>query len=222
MKTLIMSTGRDKEIKEIWLPSLRQRAKYSEDILLLDYDMETVLEDKSISVIKVERVYPEIASDRMRAFYEYLKYSWQNYDVIMIVDSDMEFFKSLNPLFEMARNKLCYVKEVTLWKHIYRVLDQPFPNISSIWETIKNEKVINAGVIVGPSQIIFELVKFISENFHFDASFGADQLLLNAVVYYYKSFPSKEVDSEWNFDERNGVSSEIAILHKIGIRIHNT
>lgn len=212
-----MSTGWDKEILD-WYVSLCQNGHYNGDILLLDYDMTFTFPNQNVVTKKVKKVYNEIASDRFIGFYEYLKDNWQNYDVIMFADSDIEFFGPIAPLFEMAKEKLCYVKEITMWRHLYRFMDKEY------WSALEKEKVINAAVIVGPAKTIFEVTKFIAENLHFDGSFGADQILLSALVYYYKTFSTQEIDDKWNFDIRNGIGSrqDIIILHRIGTRLHKT
>lgn len=216
MRTLIISTGREKEILQVWYPSLIRSGRYIEDILLLDYDMEVILSDPHVETKKVEKVYKEIVCDRFRASYECLKDIWQNYDVIMLVDSDVEFLKPIAPLFEMAQEKLCYVKEITLWRHIYRFMDKEY------WSSLEDERVINAGMIVGPAKTILEVTKFISKNLSPISSFGADQILFNALVYHYKTFLTQEVDDKWNYDIRKGIGTrrDIAILHKIGIGIY--
>jgi hypothetical protein len=228
MKTLIISTGREKEIMRIWFPSLCQHGKYNGDILLLNYDMNEAcvrrLEQKKIIIKDTKQVYACIATDRFRAFYECLKDIWQNYDTILMIDADVEFLKPIFPLFEMSEEKLCYVKEITEWSCLHRIFNEitpesvwKYPDIHNIWESLKTERVINGGMFVGPAKIVFEVIKYIAESLPIDNAFGADQFVLNFLIYYYKTFPSQEIGNEWNYDARNTSrpKHEVSIYHRI-------
>ena len=233
MKTLVVVTGRDEQITKCWLPSIRTLGKYKGKILFLNYDLlessvEEIRSDKNVTIMKAERIYREVSSDRIRGFYERLKDIWQNYDVIMMSDGDLEFFKPIAPLFELAKEKISYVTEKTIlkdWGYHYDMY--PYPYAREIWEVIRDNPMINTGMIVGPSKLIIEYMKFVKEKLEFEATWGADQLLFNALVYHYKTLPTQEINREWNylsvynhvrengkcFDENQ---KEISILHKIG------
>ena len=248
MKTLIVVTGTDSQILGTWLPSIRQRGKYDGDILFVDYDLlysslKILKEQRNITIKKTKQVYKHISGDRMRAFFECLKSVWQNYDVIAIMDGDLEFFKPLAPLFEMAKEKICYVKEPIYLHSNQQDNDRfhynqfKFPDANKIWEVLKNEFMINVGMFVGPAKMIYDVLGWITSYFPYDSHWGADQVLFNALIYYYKLFPSQEIDIEWNWLSLNGYydigdgkcfngimdgkkcikgEKEIAILHKTG------
>jgi hypothetical protein len=233
MKTLVVATGRDEQILKCWVPTLQEKGKYNGEILFLNYDLlessiEILRENTKIMLKKVEKVYNEISSDRIRGFYERLKDIWQNYDVIMMSDGDLEFFKPIAPLFELAKEKICYVTEKTIlkdWGYHYDMY--PYPYAREIWEVIRDNPMINTGMIIGPSKLFIEYLKFVTEKLRLEATWGADQLIFNALIYHYKTLPNQPINWEWNylsvynhvrendkcFDE-NG--KEISILHKIG------
>lgn len=247
MKTLVVTTGKDNQIMETWLPTIVKGGQYEGDILLLDYDMlhsslEFLKQDPTIIVKKVEKVHKDIASDRMRAFYECLKDMWQNYDVILIADGDLEFFKPIAPLFEMAKEKVCYVKE-PIYLHSncqdndrFHYNQFKFPDAEKIWKAIQNESMINVGMFVGPAKMIYDILGWIIGFYKYDNHWGADQVLFNALIYYYKIFPSQNIDIEWNWLTLNGYArkddkcyngimmdgkcvageKEISILHNVG------
>ena len=121
--------------------------------------------------------------------------------------NDIEFFSPLGKLFEMAKDKVCHVakpRKIRDYMHLTGV-----PNAAEIWEKIKDESTVNAGMFAGPAPLILEAVKYIAENLKHFSDYGADQLLLNVLIYYVK-IPNRRVGAEWNFDWR-----QIAILHKI-------
>ena len=233
-KTLIVTTAKDTPLLKVWLPSLEQKGEYKGDILVIDYDLspQTVRklqQHANILLVKCEAVYRCLASDRHRAFYEALKPIWDKYQTIMIIDgNDMEFFKPIRPLFDMAKEKVCYVTE-TLVNGAWAQYAGP-PDSKEVWNYIKNKLIANAGMYVGPAKLIFEIQKHIAENLVYNSYFGADQLSFNAMIYYYK-IPSQEVDKKWNFIYQRGIVNiglvtfirliaDYAILHNIGQTKH--
>lgn len=228
MRKLIVTTAKRDNIFNDWLPSLLKNGKYDGDILLIDYgDFGEEKVPENVKIVKTQKVYKCIPSDRIRAFYEALKDIWQNYDVILITDGgDVLFQLPLQPLFDLAAEKICYVKENLTFIHwiMFKwtsIVDK------KVWDVLGNEKIINAGMFIGPSKMIFETTKFITEGLAYASHFGAEQVLLNALIYYYKTFPSQEVDNTWNYDGRlnhytkngkflNDKYSVVAIFHNIG------
>lgn len=225
MKTLIATTGNGRYLLKVWLPTLRQRGEYNGDILILDYDytpdvVERLQEDKNILLRKVKKIYDLIPCDRFRAFSEVLKDLHQNYDVIMTIDMDTEFFKPIQPLFDMAQEKIRYVKEWVALRAWFK--PSGLPNIDEIWKKIESRPIINSGMIVGPTKLIYETTKFIAENLKYKNSWGYDQMLLNIYLYCF-DVPSQNIDEKWNYILKGYLivgkvldvfDNEIAILHK--------
>lgn len=240
MKTLVATTGRDTQIME-FIPSIRGKGQYEGDIFLLDYDMlsdsvEGLKKDQRIVISKVNRTYQEIVADRFRAYKERLKNIWQNYDVIVMCDGDLEFFQPIAPLLELAKEKICYVKEPIIFHNSkFNYTQYDFPDKQKIWDVMKDELMVNTGMLVGPAKLIWELTCWIAEMLVIDHYWGSDQLALNAMIFYYKTIPMQEVPMKWNFllvnhhlfkdgkvynamTRENPFTEEreIAIFHKIG------
>jgi len=225
MRTLIATTGNGRYLLKVWLPTLRQRGEYNGDILILDYDftpdvIERLQEDKNILLRKVKKVYDLIPCDRFRAFSEILKDLYQNYDVIMTIDMDTEFFKPIQPLFDMAQEKIRYVKEWAALRAWFK--PEGLPNIDDIWRRIESRPIINGGMIVGPAKLIYQTTKFIAENLKYKNSWGYDQMLLDIYLYCF-DVPSESIDEKWNYILKGYLivgkvfdifDNEIAILHK--------
>lgn len=223
-KTLVVTTAKDSQLLRTFLPSLEGKGEYNGDILVIDYDLSQhaldVLSKKpNVRVIKSKPVYECLASDRHRAFWEALKYMYQWYETILIIDgNDIEFCKPIQPLFDLATEKVCYVTENRVNGTWVKYTGPP--DVGVVWDEIKNKLIINAGVYVGPSKLIFTIQEHIAKNLEYNSNFGADQLLLNAMIYYY-GIPSKEIDKIWNYDARpiGAVDPrslmEVAIIHRI-------
>ena len=229
MKTLVVTTGNARYLLKVWLPTLRQQGEYNGNVLILDYDftsdvVENLQKDNNILLRKAKRaVYRYFPSDRIRVFEEALKDLYQNYDVIMILDADIQFFKPIQPLFDMAQDKICYVAELKtniMWKKLIAM-----PNADKYWEEIKNKPIINAGMFVGPAKLIYDATKFIADNLKYNNDWGYDQILFNVFIYCF-GVPSQKVDSKWNYLYKNYLTvgkvfdlddNEIAILHKASL-----
>jgi hypothetical protein len=215
LKSLIVTTGKE-EIFNTYLPSLRQNGKFygiDGDILILgygDFSAESLEYFKTQSTIiyrETSKVYDCYASDRMRGFYEALTPFWSRYDSIVITDSDIEFFKPIKPLLEMAKKGLCAVKEPTFNRFLTQSAPQHIKEKfkdataklpSNYWASIKDELIFNAGVIAGtPSEIkaLLEfMIKYMEEN---GSSFGTEQFCLNIWTYFFKH-PIHDVGYSWN------------------------
>lgn len=225
MKTLIATTGNGRYLLRVWLPTLRQRGEYNGDILILDYDftpdvVENLRKENNILIKKVEKVYNLIPSDRFRAFYEIFKDLHQNYDVIMLIDMDTEFFKPIQPLFDMSQEKIRYVKEWVALRAWFK--PEGLPNIDEVWRKIEPRPIINSGMIIGPAKLIYQTTKFIAENLKYRNSWGYDQMLLNIYLYCF-DIPSESIEEKWNYIQKGYLivgkvldvfDNEIAILHK--------
>ena len=224
MRTLIIVTGTDRQIMRFWLPSLRGKGDYNGDILILNYDMnassvEKLRKEETVIIRKVTRCCACFESDRIIAAYEYLMDIRQNYDVIMFTDGDVEFHKPVAPLFELAKEKFCYIEETMLCKKWFGWhLRGNFPNLSAAWKEIENVPVINTGVFIGPAGMMYKTLKFITENLSIKSTRGTEMLLINAYLRYYKPFETQRVGYEWNHLKGMHYTDghEIAILHMVG------
>jgi hypothetical protein len=211
MKSLLVTTGKKNYIMNKYLPSLINKGCYNGDILLVNYiDLPNPLTSKDVTFIKnkykvmvkdVKKVYSCIASDRIRAFYECLKEDeiYKNYDSIMVTDGDdIEYFNSIIPLFKISKSRFSCCIETP--EHLVKgwIRFKEYPDADKVWEVIQDKPMINAGVLVGPSKEIFKVLEFITEQTKYNSKFGADQMLLNALVYYYK-FPTQLLGYEWNY-----------------------
>lgn len=227
MKTLIITTGDGRYLEKVWLPSLRIRGEYNGDILIVDYDLpldvvQRFQKQKNIIIKPATQLFKIIPSDRFRAFYEILGDLYQNYDVIMSVDADVEFFKPIQPLFDAAQEKIRYVAERKTLRNWVWVKFDTVPNAEKYWEKMVDRLIINVGMFIGPSKLIYEAFKFMAENLRYKNSWGFDQLLFNAFIYNF-DVPSEKIDIKWNFGYKGYyiignvldiLDNEIAILHK--------
>lgn len=224
-RTLIMTTGMNGVILNRWLPLLRSNGCYDGEVLIADYGSinyghasdpnkkyltDELMKQKNVTVLQCQQLEQPIFNDRIRVYFEYLKENdrWKNYDTIMIVDSnDIIFWGSIQPLLEMGRKELCYVKE------------QP-ANILDKWDdfnsrqfvrdeywSISHNRLINGGMIIGPSKTIMDLLSLERDMMkkYADSKLGftvgqapCDQVYLNILIYFFK-YPSREVGDEWNY-----------------------
>jgi len=217
---LIMTTAREDLLMNVWLPSLKKNGQYDGDILIIDYDLspETVQQLKSfpnIIVVKAIQKQEWIVSDRYRVYYEVLKDVYKNFETILIIDgNDIEFLKPLDPLFELGKDQICYVTE-RMKNGEWRWSRSPISS-DTMWNEIVGKPVVNGGMYIGPSGLVYKVISYIAEKLKYDNGFGFDQSLLNELVYYYK-IPSKEISPIWNYDpRRNDIPKEnVAIIHRI-------
>jgi hypothetical protein len=213
LRPLVVTTGRTRPLVDVWLPSIRGPGKYQGDILIVDYDLDPAAgvdlrKQPNIILHDSKRVYPYISSDRIRAFHEALRDLYSVYNVIMVVDgNDVEFLAPIEPLLKMGEEKLCYNTENRTnasWIPL-----EGFPEADAIWDTIKDQLIVNAGMFVAPAAQMRDTLQFMTLFLKGTNGFGADQLALNSLVYYHRT-PSENVGRRWNCDAR-----EIAILHRI-------
>jgi hypothetical protein len=198
---------------DVWLPSIRGPGKYLGDILIVDYDLEpgaaaTLQKQPHIILKKAKQLHPCILSDRIRAFHEALHDLYNVYNVVMCVDgNDVEFLGPIEPLLKMGEQKLCYATETRLnreWVHA-----EGITNAEAIWDAMKDQPIINAGMFVAPAKQMRKILEYITGVLKENSILGYDQLGLNAMVYYHKT-PSQNVGNRWNYDAR-----EITVLHRI-------
>lgn len=206
MKPLIITAGdkaSGKFLAEVWLPTLRKNAEYTGDVLLFDYDFSETYrnilrQDKNVFIEKTEP--GNIWVTRHRDAYFFLTdSSYSNYDVVLCIDGkDITFQKPIVPLFDLAKEVVCYTIERGLNANWVRIEG---PDADKIWEVIKDKRIINGGFYIGPLNEIVKLERFMSEQCK---HFPVDQLWLNALIYYH-GFPAKRVDDTWNWARSFGV-----------------
>jgi hypothetical protein len=223
MRTLVMTTGYDAIIVKRWLPNLRNNGEYKGDVLIADYGtvmyghqkdsnrdilIKELLEQPNVKVIDCDMKLPNIFIDRARVYREYLHENerWKDYDVIMITDSnDIIFWSSIQPLLEMAKSEICVVKEhemnlLSKWDDFY-----PREHIMKDFGSIAGERIINGGMVVGPSKDMMYYLDFI---YNMDLKYGyddsqkntspCDQVYLGILLYFY-DYPHKILDDKWNY-----------------------
>jgi hypothetical protein len=221
MRELIITTGTSRIIVDRWLPLLRTKGEYLGDVLCLDYGMlrygllevkqteyankidvdKRLQAEKNVKVIYPTNTYKNIFIDRMMKIREYLLKGnlYKKYDVIAIMDgNDAIFWGSIQPLLNEAKEKLCYVKEhfsnhLELWGDF-----EPRQFIKDNYFSIKDNPIINGGVIAGNTQSIMELLDFNRDMVEVYGDEASDQVFLNILIYYY-NYPSKEMGYEWNY-----------------------
>jgi len=240
---LVITTGRESWIKNIWYPSLRDslHGNYQGDILIVDYPdgfstkfVEELQLYPNVLYRKVQKHYESFASDRIYQFYTILKNELREYHTILITDgSDIEFLKPIQPLLDMASKEFCYSKEEesNMAIRCFGCLPK-FPKEQ--WEYIKDKPIVNAGMLAGPRREMLNLMETMIENMdRYGAEFGSEQLTLNILIYYYM-VKAKDVGATWNytmvsnrrckfrfeygrcFGEEFGRRIEISILHSNG------
>lgn len=217
MRTLVMTTGYNAIILNRWLPLLRKVAEYKGDVLVLDYGtinygskfdtdndrlIQAIKKQDNIFVVSEVKKLSNIFIDRVRVYRDWLKENdrWKNYDVIMVIDcNDVIFHGPIQPLLDIAKDKLCYVKEhpsnlLRLWDDYYT---RSF--IQKEFKDIENNPIINGGMIVGPSECIMDLFNFELDMLKKYGEGPSDQLYLVLLIYHFKYPKALEIGYEWNY-----------------------
>jgi len=228
IKTLIMVTAKDYPMMKVWLPSLLEKGNYTGDILIINYDLkpESVKQLQTYPNIIIANPVGErkvITDDRFHSFTDALMKIYTNYDVVMWIDgNDIQFRGSLDQLFEIAKDRVCYVVEDHInqdWTAGYNLSRQTIKDGGLMWDAMKFRLIVNCGMVVGPAKTMMMIVKWISDRVI--DNFSSDQFLLNALVYLYDMFgdPHGEVEKKWNYDARGKditqVYSEAVVVHRI-------
>jgi hypothetical protein len=209
LRQLIATTGSNRIIENRWLPLIRTKGEYTGDILLLDYgvkmyptntpELSKKLSDSGVIVVPAELTYRNIFIDRMMKYREYLEGKWGKYDTVMLLDSnDVIVWGSMKPLWKVAKEKLCYVKEhpsnlLSIWNDFY-----PREFIQQEYMSVANNPIINDGMVVGPSQSIKDLLDYEKDMIQIYGDIPSDQTFFDLFIYFFK-YPSQEVGYEWNY-----------------------
>jgi len=216
---LIVTTGKD---LTKFLDTLTSTAKYTGDILVVTYpddNTEILKQYKNIIRVDTTKVYSQIPHDRFRVFYEALveRHIGSMYDTIMCIDGDDVWFNgNLEELFELAKDKICYVTENKINNNWHPYADDG--NIE-YWDDIKDKPFINCGMFIGPRELIFQILeymyKYMKTMKEKQNVFGIDTYLFNCMVYYY-NIPSREVHEKWNTSKyKNKYKRSHIIIHCI-------
>ena len=216
MRTLIITTGSSKIILTRWLPLLRTVGKCDADVMVMDYGIivstrgmeksnplivRKLRQELGVTVLQPIVKMRNIFIDRMNVARSYLLENnrYKKYDVIMIIDgNDTIFWGPIQPLLDMAKEKLCYVKEH--FSNLLKIWDDFFPRdfIQKEYKSIENSPIINGGMIVGPTQAILDVLNGEMDLVTMYGDGPSDQLFFDLLIYYFK-YPSREVGYEWNY-----------------------
>jgi len=184
-----------------WLKSLQENVNLENiDVVVLDYGLNKnqvkQFREKKIIMHKCEKDYL-INNIRLRDTAEYLKK--HKYDQVLHIDGgDIIFQTDISSLFEKNKKVIRAVcEDFALNFADFRFKDSFYPKYEKqIKETIENNKMINVGVILGPSDLIqksfSECYKLIKDK----NKFGPEQMGLN-FIYYRDGF--KKIDIGYNF-----------------------
>lgn len=208
MKSLLILTGKPDWILSKLLPSLFEAGQYTGNALIINYGDFTFDEEqaifngynKKVLFSRAEKIYQSFTADRFRAYEKTLRNIYNNYDVVWHVDgNDIEFFGPVQELLDMAQKQVCVVPEP---RNNDNSICKAWVTANSIpkeyWDAIGNKPVLNCGVFAGPSKTIYQICNFIAKFSEHDSRFGIDQLLFNALFYYYK-VPFQMVDRKWDY-----------------------
>src|SRR5208337_4931872 len=120
--------------------------------------------------------------DRFRIYEYLLKPIYQNYDVIMSIDYDVEFFHPIKELFEIAKDTISVTREHWL-NGIYEDLKWNWYMLpEEYWNAIKGQRVINNGMFVGPADQIYTLLRVCTNYLEYENYWGMEQMLFNSFV----------------------------------------
>lgn len=224
MKTLIVTACNSKWLRDVWLPTLREKGEYTGDVLILDYgDMYYDMSDEHTFVHHVKSIGNHISNDRFSLFKIYLKKIYNNYDVIMHSDGgDVEFVKPIQPLLEMGAKELCATYAGNVKLKDLKNCWVAYERVKEYEEKFGDNLDINMGIFVAPTAEFYKVIKFIADNILPDDKIAIDELLFNVYVYGLGNH-CKIIGREWNylsnvFESRDEHRAEANILHFAGTR----
>ncbi len=215
-----------------WLKSLKANVNLNKtDIAVLDYglspEQRIILRKENVRMVKCKKD-GHIVNIRFRDLENFLKSS--KYKQILSCDGgDIIFQKNIDSLFLLNPRKFKAAFENMPSKFIEYLIEQkPFNKDleEKIIKTLKNKKIINGGLIIGPQKEFRELCGLMIKNIKNTQLYGPDQVILN--YYLYKTgFVS--LDSKFNYVIMNneglkvkeGVfydknNEEISVVHNAG------
>ena len=199
------SDARDGDfLAEHWLRSLTTNVNMEEiDVAILDYGL-TEEQRRKLREVWPVNILPStrdghVVIIRFRDIANFLKGT--TYEQVMTCDGgDIIFQRDINELFKQDRDKLKAVCEdywlpfddVMIYKK--SIAEGVFKEIREYY-TLRN-KMINAGMLVGPRQAFIELSDFCYGSITDKSIFGPDQVVINYFLYKHGF---KELDDKYNF-----------------------
>jgi lipopolysaccharide biosynthesis glycosyltransferase len=172
-----------------WLKSLKLHINQKlVEIVILDYGLNTEQRKKinqnGGKIIKCKRN-GHVVNIRYRDMLNIIKK--EPYTQILTCDgSDIIFQKNIMHLFEEHKNEYRAVcEDMHLPAIEYTLLQSPFPNQieNEIKEILKNKKMINGGLVIGPRKKFEKLCLFMNKYITNKDIFGPDQVILNYILY---------------------------------------
>ncbi len=218
-----------------WLKSLKENVDLKNiDLVILDYGLtpeqvHTLTKTKQVRVVKC-REDGKIVVIRFRDMLNFLKK--KSYNQVMCCDGgDIIFQKDINHLFEKDKKKfraVCEDESLPL-SQIYMNLQNSIDNRikPQIRKYIKNQKMINAGVIFAPRNKFMKLCSACNMYVQDKNKFGPDQIIVNYLLYkegfvklnkeynfvVYASGNSFKIKKGIFYNENN---EKISIVHNTG------
>ncbi len=184
-----------------WLKSLQDNVNLENiDVVIFDYGLRkeqvTELKKKKIIVKKYQKVY-RVNNIRFRDVVDFLNKN--KYDQVMVTDGgDLIFQTDISPIFEKNKIKIRAACEdynlgfeEVLMKNSFYTKYEP-----KIKEIIKKTKMINVGVLLGPSIKFKKMAKECYDMIKAKDKFGPEQIAINYLLYR-DGF--HEMDNGYNF-----------------------
>lgn len=234
MKKYVVITCANKKIGNFvtshWLRSLKENVNLKNiDIIVIDYGLtikqKKYLIEKGVTIYQGESKY-HIVNKRFFDAGKFINKS--GYEQILFIDGgDIIFQDDISQIFEKNKNDFRVVVKNTMFFK-WNITNNFGKNIQEkIWKTLKNKKIINAGVIFAPKDKFIALSKCMKKLIKNKNAFGPDQVVLNYHLYKDKFI---SLDNRYNFilpmEEKgffvkNGVfyksnHNKIAIVHNAG------
>jgi hypothetical protein len=204
MKNAIFTSSNEKYgdfLVNHWLKSLKDNSNLENiDIIILDYGLnkrQVKALKKNNAIVKKCKLKGHITCIRWKDTAKYLKK--HKYKQIMAVDGgDIIFQGDVSELFKIKPNKI---------KACQEDIGAPFEDFfienyfikneeKKIKNTIKNKRMINAGMIVGPQKLMLKLANELDRILINKDQFGPEQIAVNYILYKVGFVP---LDKTWNF-----------------------
>lgn len=202
MKNLIITSSDSKYgnfLIKHWLKSLQENVNLNNiDILVLDYGLTpqqiSLLKEKNVLVKSCKRD-AHVTAIRHRDTADFLKKNL--YSQILFMDSgDIIFQSDISKLFdenkesfrEVFENYNLFSTTSPLLKSFFRKEDN-----ENIEKSLKNRKLINAGVIFGPAEKFIDLCESAYNLIENKDVFGPDQMAINYILSQKNFVPLSEI-----------------------------
>ena len=249
MKTLIITTGVEPLLKKT-LDSLWKAGKYIGDIIAIEFEtpndkysnkFKALLAMHNGKVYSTSKSYKYYSLSRYKVTQDIITELKDQYDIFMLMDGDdIEIFEDINPLFNMATEKICCIEE-----HVEVFTDNGEMTIGSInhqwqgycnvdvehtewWNNIRNMFMLNAGLVLGPPKLMLHMLDFVNYQIRMNPVTNVEQVWFNAYARYYYPQNVKLVGIEWNYLSwfrnweitGNGCIAKVGHYKKINILHH--